>query len=335
MTSPALKRWQFEPPRLERPLCRRPDAGRPRDPHQRHTHDCHRRDAGRLSISAACRSLETAWADAGTRRREPLRTTLRYLRTARGRRDSRRCACRDDDYRRGAGGEYPDSNAGIGVRTKPFTHAFVAPPPEAREPLVMMIAAAIVLLIACANGASLLLARASQRAREMAMRTTLGASRLRIVRQLLIEALLVAAAAALVGLAFSRVAVRFFARETVDMNLPFWIAFEFDARVFAFVAVACLGTAVIFGLVPAWQLSRTDPLERTQGRGTRCPRWPARPQVDRCPPGGRACAHFDAAGRRGHRPQKQPLAWDSGYGAGSRRAVHGANRTSGWTLRFT
>jgi putative ABC transport system permease protein len=175
--------------------------------------------------------------------------------------------------------QHPDSNAGAGVRTMPFTHAFVAPPPQAREPTIMMIAAGIVLLIACANGASLLLARSSQRAREMAMRATLGASRFRIVRQLLMEALLIASAAAVVGLTFSRFAVRLFARETVDMNLPFWIAFEFDARVFAFVAVACLGTAVVFGLAPAWQLARTDPHDvlKDGGRGlvgtSRTRRW--------------------------------------------------------------
>jgi putative ABC transport system permease protein len=154
--------------------------------------------------------------------------------------------------------QFPDTNADVGARTMPFTHAFVAPPPEAQEPLVMMIAAALVLLIACANGANLLLARAAHRAREMAMRATLGASRLRIVRQLLIEALLMAAAAGGVGLILSLFAVRLFARETSDMNLPFWIAFELDARVFGYVAAATLGTAIASGLAPAWQLSNTD-----------------------------------------------------------------------------
>ncbi|HUE85198.1 MAG TPA: ABC transporter permease [Vicinamibacterales bacterium] len=152
----------------------------------------------------------------------------------------------------------PATNADVGATTMPFTHAFVAPPPEAQEPLVMMIAAALVLLIACANGANLLLARASQRAREMAIRATLGASRFRIVRQLLVEASLIAAGGAVVGLALSGVAVGVFVRETVDLNLPFWIAFEFDLRVFVYVAVATLGTAVAFGLAPAWQLSRTN-----------------------------------------------------------------------------
>jgi predicted permease len=163
--------------------------------------------------------------------------------------------------------QHPDTNADAGVRTMPFTHAFVAPPPQAREPLVMMIAAGIVLLIACANGASLLLARSAQRAREIAMRATLGASRFRIVRQLLTEALMMAAAAAIVGLTLALFPVWLFARETVDMSLPFWIAFEFDVRVFAFVAVAGLGTTVVFGLAPAWQLSKTDPQEVLKGGG--------------------------------------------------------------------
>jgi putative ABC transport system permease protein len=155
-------------------------------------------------------------------------------------------------------GQHPSSNKDVGARIRLFTHAFVAPPPEAQEPLVMMIAAAIVLLIACANGANLLLARAAQRSREIAMRATLGASRLRIVRQLLVEALLIAIAAGAIGLVVSVAAVGAFGREVVDMNLPFWIRFDFDARVFSYVAIACLGTAIAFGLAPAWQLSRTD-----------------------------------------------------------------------------
>jgi putative ABC transport system permease protein len=165
--------------------------------------------------------------------------------------------------------QHPASNFDVGVRIVPFTHAFVAPPPEAQEPLLMMIAAAVVLLIACANGASLLLARANQRAREMTLRATLGASRARIVQQLLLEALLMSTAAGALGLVISLVAVQFFAREAVDLNLPYWIAFEFDARVFAYVAVACLGTAIAFGLLPAWQLSRSNAQDilKDGGRG--------------------------------------------------------------------
>lgn len=177
--------------------------------------------------------------------------------------------------------QHPATNREIGVRLVPFTHAFVTPPPDAREPLVLMIAAAVVLLIACANGANLFLARAAERTREMAMRTTLGATRVRILRQLLVEALIVSAVAALLGLGFTRIAVWWFTTEAADLNLPFWIAFEFDARVFVYVAVACLGSAIASGLVPAWQLSRTNAHEllKEGGRGAsgsrRRERWKA------------------------------------------------------------
>jgi predicted permease len=145
--------------------------------------------------------------------------------------------------------------------------------------LSLMGAVAFVLLIACANVANLLLAKSAERGREIAVRVSLGATRGRIVRQLLVESLLVAVMAALVGLVFSVLGVRWFDSVTQDVGKPYWMEFTMDPLVFGFLALICLGTALVFGLAPALYVSRTDVnavlKEGTRGGsgGVRARRW--------------------------------------------------------------
>ena len=124
----------------------------------------------------------------------------------------------------------------------------------------LMGAVTFVLLIACANVANLLLARAAARAREISMRLSLGATRFRIVRQLLVESLLLAGCAGFIGLLLSAAGIRLFwyVVTQVDEPPPFWLSFPIDLQVFAFLAAVCLGTTVLFGLAPAVQASKTN-----------------------------------------------------------------------------
>jgi predicted permease len=121
-----------------------------------------------------------------------------------------------------------------------------------------------VLLIACANVANLLLARAAYRGREIALRLAIGASRAQIVRQLLIESVLLAAIAGVIGLALSAVGIDAFStalsqmEDTRGAGLPYWISFSMDWRVFTFLALLCLSTALLFGIMPAIHASRTS-----------------------------------------------------------------------------
>jgi predicted permease len=127
-------------------------------------------------------------------------------------------------------------------------------------------AVAFVLLIACANVANLLLARAALRAREIAIRSSLGATRWRIVRQLLVESLVVAAGGGIVGYALSLLGVRLFGVLFAVRELggtvatpPYWLNLSgVDWRVFAFLAGVCVLSTVLFGLAPALQVSRTN-----------------------------------------------------------------------------
>jgi predicted permease len=163
---------------------------------------------------------------------------------------------------------YPDTNKDIRPEILLYNQAATRGPIRIIF-LALMGAVAFVLLIACANVANLLLARSARRAREMSIRVSLGASRWRIIRQLLIESLLLAIIAAAIGLVFAVAGVRWFDAATQNVGKPAWIKFEMDAVVFAFMAAVCLGTAVLFGLAPALHVSKTDTNEllKEGGRG--------------------------------------------------------------------
>ncbi|MGE0160349.1 MAG: ABC transporter permease [Gemmatimonadales bacterium] len=173
---------------------------------------------------------------------------------------------------------YPDTNADLGFNAQPF--AETARGDQIRLVFsALMGAVAFVLLIACANVANLLLARSAERAREIAVRISLGATRLRIVRQLLVESLLVAVLAGGLGLLFSLGGIRWFDSVTQNVGKPYWMVFSLDGAVFGFMAAVCLGTALLFGLAPAMHVSRTDVnavlKEGTRGGsgGVRARRW--------------------------------------------------------------
>ena len=144
---------------------------------------------------------------------------------------------------------------------------------------MVMGAVIFVLLIACANVANLMLAKSADRTREIAVRVSLGATRGRIVRQLLVESLLIALLAGAVGLVVGVGGIRWFDGVTQDAGKPYWMEFTLDPIVFAYIAAVCLGTAVFFGLAPALQVSRTDVNEvlkdgtRGGSGGLRTRRW--------------------------------------------------------------
>ena len=124
--------------------------------------------------------------------------------------------------------------------------------------LSLMGAVAFVLLIACSNVANLLLARAAGRSREMSVRVSLGATRWRIVRQLLVESVLLALISGVFGFALSIVGINLFDAATQDVGKPYFMEFKMDASVFAFFALVCLATGVVFGLAPALHISKTN-----------------------------------------------------------------------------
>jgi predicted permease len=120
-------------------------------------------------------------------------------------------------------------------------------------------AVAFVLLIACANVANLLLARSASRSREIAVRVSLGASRWRIIRQLLVESVLLSLLSGVAGLALSITGVKLFDSVlTTDVGKPYWMRFTMDPIVFVFLAAICVATGILFGLAPALHVSKTD-----------------------------------------------------------------------------
>ncbi len=146
---------------------------------------------------------------------------------------------------------YPDSNTGWTSVVIPMREAIVE---DVRPALLtLMVAVGFVLLIACANVANLLLARAATREREMAIRTALGANRRRLVRQMLVESLVLFTAGGLLGLGVAKVVTR--ALVAMNPDVPRADAIDLDPGVLLFTLGLALLTGLVFGFIPALSAS--------------------------------------------------------------------------------
>jgi putative ABC transport system permease protein len=168
--------------------------------------------------------------------------------------------------------QYPDTNSGNRVRVRPLLEIFVN---DARSTLwVLFGAVAFVLLIACANIANLLLARATARQKEMAIRSAMGAGRWRIARQLLTESVLLSLVGGILGLLIARWCIDFILYISPDA-IPRSREISLDWRVLAFTVGVSFLTGILFGLVPALQAGVVDVHEtlKETGRGTTGRHW--------------------------------------------------------------
>jgi putative ABC transport system permease protein len=161
---------------------------------------------------------------------------------------------------------YPKEDTGWGAVVIPLQELVVG---DVRQSLFVLLGAVgFVLLIASANAANLLLGRALGRRKELAIRTALGATRRRVMQQLLVEALLIATAAGLAGALLSQVSLAVFAAFLAD-ELPRAGEVTLDGRVLGFTIAVSLLTGLVAGLGPAWSASRTslhDTLKQGLGR---------------------------------------------------------------------
>ncbi len=153
--------------------------------------------------------------------------------------------------------DHPETNKGIGVNVLTFSQRMNGGPIRLVF-LLMQAAVGFVLLIACANVANMMLSRALGRRREIAIRTAVGASRWQIVRQMLIESMLLSFAGGVLGLALTWYGIRAFGLAVQDVGKPYWVDFSMDYVVFAYFAGVCLLSGLLFGLAPALHASRVD-----------------------------------------------------------------------------
>jgi predicted permease len=170
---------------------------------------------------------------------------------------------------------YPNDDREIGLRLLPLWKA-----PYGAQSLmlpvlrILMVVSFGVLLIVAVNVANLLLARATTRAKEIAIRLSLGAQRVRLIRQLLTESVVLALLGGAVGILFANWGVSLFRGFMPRTHLPLVMECPLDSRTLIFTLLLAVGTGIIFGLVPAWQASRSD-LNRVLKEGGRASGAPA------------------------------------------------------------
>ncbi len=150
--------------------------------------------------------------------------------------------------------EYPDTNEGVGAVLQPYVDEYIGAEPRAML-FTMLGAVFLILLVACANVANLLLSRAATRSKELAIRSAVGASRLRVIMQLLGEGIVLASAGAVLGIGISVLGIGMFNRAIAPTDPPFWIDIGLNTVVLIFVIGVTVLAGVLAGILPAIQAS--------------------------------------------------------------------------------
>ena len=152
--------------------------------------------------------------------------------------------------------EHPETNEGVGIRFMSWS-AWQTPLDFGVVFIAMMVSVILLLLVACANVANLLLARATLRMKEVAVRTAIGGGRLRVVLPFFSEAVLLACASAVVGYLIAFGAIRAFDTATLQLR-PSWIEVALDLPALAFVIGTSFFVSIAVGALPAYQISKAD-----------------------------------------------------------------------------
>lgn len=153
--------------------------------------------------------------------------------------------------------EFPETNEGVGVIVQPYLEEFINAETR-RLTGVMFAAVLLVLLIACLNVASLLIARVTQRQRELAIRSALGSSLRQAMTRVLAEAAVIASLGAVLGMVLAHQALAVFDQAIASQSPPFWVQFYIDGRTLAAVALFTFLASLIAGALPALQSARPD-----------------------------------------------------------------------------
>ena len=153
--------------------------------------------------------------------------------------------------------DHPQTNRDIRARVVPINEQFLG---RLSDPAwrAFISVGFLVLAISCANVANLCLDHSVERTREIAIRTALGATRSRVIRQLLIEASVLAAISAIAGLAIAAAGVRLFRGLIPENVLPYWFDYSIDGRVLGMLVGVSAATILVFGVIPAISGSKTD-----------------------------------------------------------------------------